>query len=144
MVQVHVKINNTLDFIEKDEIKIFQNEIDLHRKNIYEKTGEGNDFLGWVDLPSGINEFTIREIEEDEQKIRSNSKVVVVIGIGGSYLGARAIIDALSSNFANCSFHDNSLPLVVYAGQNIGEDYLHQLMNFLDSKDYSIIVISKS
>jgi len=144
MVQIKVKINNTIDFVEKDEIKVFQNEVDLHRKNIYEKTGEGNDFLGWVDLPSEMNEYTIREIEEDVQKIRSNSKVVVVIGIGGSYLGARAIIDALSSNFANYNFQKNPHPLVMYAGQNIGEDYLHQLMNFLDDKDYSIIVISKS
>lgn len=144
MVQLKVKINNTDHFVEKDEIKVFQNEIDLHRKNIYEKTGEGNDFLGWVDLPSEIIEYAIREIEDDVQKIRSNSKVVVVVGIGGSYLGARAIIDALSSNFASYNFHNNVHPLILYAGHHIGEDYMHQLLNFLHDKDYSLIVISKS
>lgn len=144
MIQLKLKIDNVRGFVSDDEIKLFESESDLQRRKIYDKTGAGNDFLGWVDLPGQIDDILFQSIEKDAARIKSNSQVVVVVGIGGSYLGARAIIDALSGNFylMQSAFGDH--PLVVYAGQNIGEDYTAELLDFLNDKDYSIIVISKS
>lgn len=144
MVQVKVKIGNTKDFVREDEIKLFESEVELQRRKVYKKTGAGNDFLGWVDLPGNIPEDLIESIRKDAEQIRKKSQVAVVVGIGGSYLGARAIIDALSNNFYMMQHTKGDNPLVVYAGQNIGEDYTAELLNFLDDKDYSVIVISKS
>ncbi len=144
MVQVKVKIDNTKDFVRKDEIKLFKSEVELQRRKVYKKTGEGSDFLGWVDLPGNIPEDLIERIRKDAEQIRKKSQVAVVVGIGGSYLGARAIIDALSNNFYMMQHTKGENPLVVYAGQNIGEDYTAELLDFLDDKEYSVIVISKS
>ncbi len=144
MIQLKLKIDNALGFVSDDEIKLFESESDLQRRKIYDKTGAGNDFLGWVDLPGQIDDSLIQGIEKDAARIKSDSQVVVVVGIGGSYLGARAIIDALSGNFYQMQSASGDHPLVVYAGQNIGEDYTAELLDFLNDKDYSIIVISKS
>ncbi len=144
MIQLKVKIDNARSFVTDNEIKLFESESDLQRQKVYEKTGAGNDFLGWVDLPGQIDDSLIKSIEKDAVRIKTDSQVVVVIGIGGSYLGARAIIDALSNNFYQMQFTGKNNPLVVYAGQNIGEDYTAELLDFLSDKDYSIIVISKS
>ncbi|MBW6478737.1 MAG: glucose-6-phosphate isomerase [Bacteroidales bacterium] len=144
MIQLKVRIDNAHGFVSDEEIKLFKSETDLQRRKIYEKTGAGNDFLGWVDLPCQIDERLIESIEKDAARIKADSQVAVVVGIGGSYLGARAIIDALSSNFYQMQFTGNKNPLVVYAGQNIGEDYTAELLDFLNDKDYSVIVISKS
>lgn len=144
MVQLKVKIDKASDFVGQQEIDLFDSEVALHLKNIFDKTGAGNDFLGWVDLPSEISEDVLQDIETTANKLKNQSQVVVVVGIGGSYLGARAVIDALSSNFYPMQFAGNSNPLVIYAGQNIGEDYMSQLLSFIDDKDYSVIVISKS
>ena len=110
-------------------------------KTIYEKTGAGNDFLGWVSLPSEIDENLLANIEKTAATLRKKSEIFVVIGIGGSYLGARAVIEALQNHFAPLT---GEQPLVVYAGHNMSEDYLHDLMAVLDKKDYSMAVISKS
>ena len=108
---------------------------------IYHKTGAGNDFLGWVNLPSEIDENLLTDIEKTAAYLRKKSDIFVVIGIGGSYLGARAVIEALQNHFAPLT---NDKPLIVYAGHNMSEDYLHDLMAVLDKKDYSLAVISKS
>ncbi|MDE6543034.1 MAG: glucose-6-phosphate isomerase [Muribaculaceae bacterium] len=100
-------------------------------------TGEGSDFLGWVSLPGEITDAQIDDINTTAKNLADNCEVVVAVGIGGSFLGAKAVIDALSDTFAPTQ-------KVVFAGQNIGEDYLHQLLNFLKNKTYGIIVISKS
>ena len=100
-------------------------------------TGEGSDFLGWVSLPAEITDAQIDDINTTAKNLADNCEVVVAVGIGGSFLGAKAVIDALSDTFAPTQ-------KVVFAGQNIGEDYLHQLLNFLENKTYGIIVISKS
>ena len=94
-------------------------------KTIYEKTGAGNDFLGWVSLPSEIDENLLADIEKTATTLRKKSEIFVVIGIGGSYLGARAVIEALQNHFAPLM---GEQPLVVYAGHNMSEDYLHDLM----------------
>lgn len=144
MIQVKVKTDNTAGFVSNEEIKLFASEVALQRRKIYEKTGAGNDFLGWVDLPGEINEEMLADLEQSAARIRKNSQIAVVIGIGGSYLGARAVIDALSSNFYTLQYHNSNNPLVIYAGQNIGEDYTAELLDFLNDKEYSLIVISKS
>ena len=105
--------------------------------------GAGNDFLGWVNLPSSIDEAQLKAIEEQAAKLRAKADVVICIGIGGSYLGAKAVIEAMSNSFEFLKRkHDN--PTVVFAGQNISEDYTYELLDAV--KDYSIaaIVISKS
>ena len=105
--------------------------------------GAGNDFLGWVNLPSSIDEAQLKAIEEQAAKLRAKADVVICIGIGGSYLGAKAVIEAMSNSFEFLKRkHDN--PTVLFAGQNISEDYTYELLDAV--KDYSIaaIVISKS
>jgi glucose-6-phosphate isomerase len=105
--------------------------------------GAGNDFLGWVHLPSSITEADLDELQAAAEKLRSRCEVVVVAGIGGSYLGARAVNEALSNSFLQIN-GDKKNPLVVYAGNNIGEDYLADLMEMLRTKQFGIINISKS
>lgn len=105
--------------------------------------GAGNDFLGWVNLPSSITEGELAEIKSVASKLRAKADVVICIGIGGSYLGAKAVLEALSNSFESLKKqHDN--PTIVFAGENISEDYTYELMDAV--KDYSIaaIVISKS
>ncbi len=138
-----INLKNALDFISQEQIKSYEPEIETAYKNLLSKTGKGNDFLGWISLPDEITNDLIKDLISDAQKIKSSSEIFVVIGIGGSYLGARAIIDALSNHFAQLE-SDRKAPLVLYAGQNLSEDYLTDLLKILDVKDYSIGVISKS
>lgn len=107
-----------------------------------EKNGRGNDFLGWVDLPNQISECALTEVKQCAQRLASISEVVVVIGIGGSYLGARAVIEALQHTFKTLTA--TAAPVVMYAGNNMSEDYLADLLDVLNTKSYSLIVISKS
>ncbi len=106
--------------------------------------GAGNDFLGWVNLPSSITPAFLDEVETTAKALRERCEVVVVAGIGGSYLGARAVNEALASSFDAFMAKDRKNPYVVYAGNNIGEDYLADLMEFLSNKQFGIINISKS
>jgi len=106
--------------------------------------GAGNDFLGWVNLPSSITPAFLDEVETTAKALRERCEVVVVAGIGGSYLGARAVNEALASSFDAFMAKDRKNPYVVYAGNNIGEDYLADLMEFLANKQFGIINISKS
>ena len=142
MINLKFNYENALGFITKDEILGYQNEIDKHYKAIYNKSGRGNDYLGWVDLPDGIDESLVSKIERVSKTLRDKSEVFVVIGIGGSYLGARAVIEALTHHFKVLSGKEGVD--IIYAGQNISEDYMSDLLEVLDQKDYSITVISKS
>ena len=142
-MNIKVNIQHSLNFITHEELHALQHDIDRHYYSILNKTGKGNDFLGWVELPSEIDEGLIHSIEQIADKIRKKAEIFVVIGIGGSYLGARAVIEALSHNFQFLK-KDNKNPLIIYAGQNIGEDYLAELLEILDHKDYAMTVISKS
>jgi glucose-6-phosphate isomerase len=105
--------------------------------------GAGNDFLGWVHLPSSITEADLAELQAAADELRQRCEVVVVAGIGGSYLGARAVNEALSNSFLQLA-GDKQNPQVVYAGNNIGEDYLADLLELLKTKQFGIINISKS
>ncbi len=106
-------------------------------------TGAGNDFLGWVKLPTDTPASLLDDIAATAAQLRRDCEVVVAIGIGGSYLGAKAVIEALSNSFAPYVADPKNTP-ILFAGQNIGEDYLYELQQYLAGKKYGIIVISKS
>ncbi|MFO8067776.1 MAG: glucose-6-phosphate isomerase [Bacteroidales bacterium] len=145
MINVQVNIDNIKDLVSENEIKLFKKEVNLHYKKIYQKTGKGKEFLGWVNLPSEIDERLIENIESDAKALQEVNDIVVVIGIGGSYLGSKAVIDALSHNFDNfVDPEERKAPVMLFAGQNLDEDYMSDLISILDSKNYSLIVISKS
>ncbi|MCC7158434.1 MAG: glucose-6-phosphate isomerase, partial [Ignavibacteria bacterium] len=142
-----VNIENIFGFVPKDEIYSLEARVAEANSSIYNKTGKGSDFLGWAGLPSRTFADTaeLKRINDCASRLAGLSDIIVVIGIGGSYLGARAVIDALSSNFnALLSKNERRAPLVLYAGNNIGEDYHTELLKVLDNADYSLIVISKS
>jgi glucose-6-phosphate isomerase len=140
-----VLIHKTSDFVSSQEVHNYQSAIDKAYTDLAQHTGKGNDFLGWQTLPSATPDSFLTEIEAVAAKIRKNSEILVVIGIGGSYLGAKAVIDALSHHFsASLSAAQRKAPLVVFAGNNICADYHADLFNLLEGKDYSVAVISKS
>jgi glucose-6-phosphate isomerase len=112
-------------------------------KSLHDGSGKGNDYLGWLTLPSSITEELLNDIQATAEQLRSNCEVVVITGIGGSYLGAKAMIDALNNSFDWLNTSRKS-PVVVYAGHNISEDYLAELQDFLKGKSFGIINISKS
>jgi glucose-6-phosphate isomerase len=143
MDSIKMNIQQVFGTISEEEIlKQASNAMACNRA-LYKKNRSGNDFLGWVNLPSSVSEKEIRDIEDTAANLRSRCDVVVVIGIGGSYLGAKAVIDALSSSF-DWLQEKRENPVVVYAGNNIGEDYLYELSGYLDKKSFGIINISKS
>jgi glucose-6-phosphate isomerase len=141
MAGLTLDISNVYPFVPEETITGYREEALSHVRALYEKTGTGSDFTGWVELPSGITREQILEIEETALFLRKRVEVIVVVGIGGSYLGAKAIISALEHNFSE--FSEES-PRVVFAGQNIGEDYLHDLTEVLSDRSFALIVISKS
>lgn len=143
MHNIKLNIDKTLDFISREQIFSFQEEMVNHHQALINKTGKGNDFLGWVDLPDTFDTTIIESIEAEAKRIRGIADLFVVIGIGGSYLGARAVIEALSSPFSHLDIEAKN-PRIIYAGHNIGEDYLAELLKVLDKKDYAVAVISKS
>lgn len=142
MNNIALNIEKTLDFISKDNVYGYKAEIEKNNHALHNKTGKGSDFLGWVNLPSSITADQLADMNATAKSLQSKSDVVVVIGIGGSYLGAKAVIDALSNSFSTMLPSDK--PLIVYAGQNIGEDYLTELKDMLSQKNWSVVVISKS
>lgn len=139
-----IKVNKEYltSFFSDDEVRKISAEVYNADNSLSYRTGKGNDFLGWVDLPSNIPAAEIDDIKSCAENLRAVSSAVVVIGIGGSYLGARAVIEALSPAFKNKFEKGN--PDIIYAGHNLSEEYLSELLNLLNTIDYSIIVISKS
>ncbi|MBR1770231.1 MAG: glucose-6-phosphate isomerase [Bacteroidales bacterium] len=126
----------------QNEIKEVQEKSIEALKTLRAGNGAGNDFLGWVNLPAEITEEEIRRIELTAERLKKKSEVFVVAGIGGSYLGARMVIEALKHNFDTLLERKN--PTIIYAGNTMNEDYLADLIDVLDKKDYSLAVISKS
>jgi len=130
-------------FLTKDAVKNLESNVLSQQQKLHDKSGEGSDFLGWLSLPSSITIEQLHEIKATAARLSKQSEIVVVVGIGGSYLGARAVIDALSDSFDHLRT-DRETPVVVYAGQNIGEDYTYELLDLLKHRDFSVVVISKS
>lgn len=136
-----INLKNASGFISSEEVIALAQKSVRHLDSLNAGTGSGSDFLGWLSLPDDIV-AQLDKIEKTANHIRYVSDTTVVIGIGGSYLGARAVIEALSSSFVQLQktkHHD-----VIYAGQNIDEDYLSDLLEILNDKNYSIVAISKS
>ena len=143
MENLKINIEKIQNFVSKKTVDSYKNEVERHIEALYNKTGKGNDFLGWVNLPSVITEKEIKDIEKISKTLKGKTDVVVVIGIGGSYLGAKAVIEALSGSFSFFK-KDRDYPLVVFAGQNLSEDYHYELLEFLNDKEFAVVVISKS
>jgi len=142
---LELNINQIFGTVTKDELYSYRQKISVANDKLYQKTGKGSEFLGWLDLPSDISKDEISLIRDCASSLSSKSDIIVVIGIGGSYLGARAVIDALSNNFNSLlSKNERKAPLILFAGENISEDYHAELLGVLNDRDYSIIVISKS
>jgi glucose-6-phosphate isomerase len=140
---VNLQIEKVFSFVNKGDIENNAALAKQCNEALHKGTGKGNDFLGWVTLPSSITDGHLKDIEETANLLRSKCEVVVVVGIGGSYLGSKAVIEALSNSF-DWLQRDRKNPVIVYAGQNIGEDYISELMTFLGDKSFGIINISKS
>ncbi|OFX85740.1 MAG: glucose-6-phosphate isomerase [Bacteroidetes bacterium GWF2_33_16] len=143
METLKIDIKNAISFLKQndfDQYKELTKNADLALKN---KTGKGNDFLGWYDLPERISKTELDEINSVASDLRLKSDVIVVVGIGGSYLGAKAVIEALSGQFDNLK-NKKGNPLILFAGQNLSEDYMFELMEFLKDRVFSLIIISKS
>ncbi|MBW6491245.1 MAG: glucose-6-phosphate isomerase [Lentimicrobium sp.] len=145
MTNLKINIDKLEGFVSKETINEFEAQLILHQGTLLNKTGLGNDFLGWIALPDEIDESMLSSIEQDAINIRNKADIFVVIGIGGSYLGARAVIEALQHNFSGLlNKNERKSPFVVYAGNNISEDYLSDLLDILDKYDYVLTVVSKS
>ncbi|MFW6222935.1 MAG: glucose-6-phosphate isomerase [Bacteroidota bacterium] len=143
MKNVALDISKVYDFVSKDKVYAYANDVTRYQEALESKTGKGSDFLGWLHLPSSISDQIITDIETTAKSLQEKVDVVVVIGIGGSYLGAKSVIEAMSHSFSHL-IPPNGTPHVFFAGQNIGEDYLAEMLEVLGNKKYGIIVISKS
>lgn len=143
MQKISIDLSKTKGFIADGAVKQLEKEVLSAQQKLHDKSGAGSDFLGWLNLPSSITREELNTIKASATRLSKQSEIVVVVGIGGSYLGARAVIDALSNSFDHLQKKRNT-PVVVYAGQNIGEDYSYELLDLLKDKDFSVIVISKS
>ena len=143
MERLKINLDKTFDFVSKNEIYLLKDRVQTCLQSLYSRTGKGNDFLGWINLPSRIKSEQLDEIEATAKTIREKIDVIVVVGIGGSYLGSKAIAEALSNHFELLR-SDSTNPLILFAGQNLGEDYLSGLLEILNIRRYSIVVISKS
>ena len=142
MGQIKIKTDHIVSKMGQEPIAQIEKEILAAKDHLLKGDAEGNDFLGWVNLPEEYDKAEYARMKADVARLSAKSKVFVVIGIGGSYLGARMVIEALQSEFA--SMVRGEKPYVVYAGHTLGEDYYTQLLTLLDHEDYSVAVISKS
>jgi len=150
MQHIKLSIEKAFGFVSEQAVADYKTQVTDYKTQVtkanaalHNGTGKGSDFLGWLNLPSSIDEAHLTDVENTAKILRDNCEIVVVIGIGGSYLGAKAVIDALSNSFDWLQTERTS-PAVVYAGQNIGEDYLYELQELLKNKKFGIISISKS
>ena len=145
MKSLSLNYANVSGFVTDEEIKSMVSEVEKAHNTLTQGTGEGNDFLGWLNLPFDYDKEEFERIKRSAEKIKNDSEVLIVIGIGGSYLGAKAAIDMLSNNFYNLlSKDERKTPQILFAGNSISGSYLAQLVEFVRDKDFSVNVISKS
>ena len=140
---IKVDISQVKGFVSDKEIKALEPEVKEAILKLEKGTGAGNDFIGWMDLASKTDNGLLGAIEETARVLRENCEVVIVAGIGGSYLGSRAVIEALSNSFIQ-SVRDGKNPQILFAGHNISEDYLYELIEYIKDKKFGVINISKS
>ncbi|NAP01063.1 glucose-6-phosphate isomerase [Halomonas sp. MG34] len=145
MTHVSFAYDKALSFFNKEEINNMAGFVETAHQALHNKTGAGNDYLGWIDLPSNYDKEEYSRIKASAEKIRQDSDVLLVIGIGGSYLGARAAIEMLTHSFQNLiSKEDRKAPQVIFVGHHMSSAYVNELFDVLKDKDVSINVISKS
>ncbi|WP_273531209.1 glucose-6-phosphate isomerase [Leyella lascolaii] len=143
MKKIILDITKASSFLKEGAVESYKQQVNDARRSLEEGTCPGNDFLGWLHLPSSVTPEFINEIQSVADTLREKCEVVVVAGIGGSYLGARAVIEALGNSFSWLT-GDKKNPTIVFAGNNIGEDYLYELTEYLKDKKFGVINISKS
>lgn len=142
MNDLRIDTEHLRQFVSDDEIRQISPEVVAAKRTLLAGDGKGNDFLGWVNLPDELDPAIVASVKKEVARLAPKIRFFVVIGIGGSYLGARAVIEALQSEFA--AILPSQHPYVIYAGHTLSEDYYHQLLALLDANDYAVAVISKS
>ena len=143
MKNINLDITKAAQFLKSGAVEAYESQVKAAQEALENGTCPGNDFLGWLHLPSSITSEFLDEIQATANTLRDKCEVIVVAGIGGSYLGARAVIEALSNSFA-WLVADKKNPTILFAGNNIGEDYLFELTEYLKNKKFGVINISKS
>lgn len=143
MKNITLDVSKAVQFLKEGTVKNYEAKVKEAQEALENGTCPGNDFLGWLHLPSSITPEFLKEIQDCANTLRENCEAIVVAGIGGSYLGARAVIEALSNSFS-WLIGDKSNPTILFAGNNIGEDYLYELTEYLKNKKFGVINISKS
>ncbi|WP_238901153.1 glucose-6-phosphate isomerase [Clostridium sp. YIM B02500] len=142
---ISLDLSKVSPYLEEAELENMESMVKAVHEDLHNKTGAGNDFLGWVDLPVNYDKEEFARIKKAAEKIKSDSDVLIVIGIGGSYLGARAAIEMLTNNFHNVLGSDKrKVPQIFFAGNNISSTYMAELLQVIEGKDVSLNVISKS
>jgi glucose-6-phosphate isomerase len=139
-MDIKLDITKALSFTDSATLKTLGDKAEIANRMLHEKTGKGNDFTGWVNLPSSLDRKLVSELTATGQRLRELCDVVIVIGIGGSYLGAKAVLDALNPFFDSA----RAATEVVFAGHHLDEDYLSELLEYVSDKNVGCIVISKS
>lgn len=143
MKNITLDVSKAVQFLKEGTVKNYEAKVKEAQEALENGTCPGNDFLGWLHLPSSITPEFLKEIQDCANTLRENCEAIVVAGIGGSYLGARAVIEALSNSFS-WLIGDKSNPTILFAGNNIGEDYLYEQTEYLKDKKFGVINISKS
>ena len=143
MKNITLDITKAAQFLKAGAVEALEPQVKAAQEALENGTCPGNDFLGWLHLPSSISADFIKQLQDCANVLRENCEAIVVAGIGGSYLGARAVIEALSNSFA-WLVGDTKNPTILFAGNNIGEDYLSELTDYLKDKKFGVINISKS
>ena len=140
---IKLDISKATPFLSAEAVASLEPQVKAAQQALEAGTCAGNDFLGWLHLPSSITAEHLADIKQTAQVLRENCDTIVVAGIGGSYLGARAIIEALGNSFEWLA-NDGKNPVILFAGNNIGEDYLYELTEYLKNRKFGVINISKS
>ncbi|MDR1454597.1 MAG: glucose-6-phosphate isomerase [Tannerella sp.] len=143
MNTIRLNIDKALNAVTREQIQAFEWPVKKSLEALHGGSGAGSDFLGWLHLPSSITQAGLAEIEDAAAVLRAGCEIVIVTGIGGSYLGTKAVVDALNGSF-DWLQRQRANPVLLHAGHNIGEDYLHELCELLKGRSFGLINISKS
>ena len=143
MANISLNLKNT--GITQKTILTYKEQIEIIHKDLHRRANDEKDFVGWLELPTNYNKEEFAKIKKAAKKIKKESDILVVIGIGGSYLGARAVIEALTSSFYNMLPNkQRKYPQILYVGNNLSPNYINELIEYIGDKDFSVNVISKS
>ena len=140
-----IKLNLKNSGITEKTILEYKEQVENIHKDLHRRANDEKDFVGWIELPTNYDKKEFSRIKKAAKKIKKESDILVVIGIGGSYLGARAVIEALTSSFQNMlTDKQRKYPQILYVGNNLSPNYINELIEYIGDKDFSVNVISKS